>query len=124
MNMERVGRRIFQAAGLICLAIVAVLSVLPGAERPHVFVSGNTEHFLAYAGTAFFASSFPRLGGWRIVLLLSAGSLVFEGVQLFIPGRNVGIDNWLASSVGAMVGVALAAALPAMARTKRRLASR
>lgn len=124
MSIERVGRRFFQATGLVCLVTVIVLSVLPGAERPHIFASGNTEHFIAYAGTAFFVSSIPRLGGWRTLLLLSVGSLAFEGVQLFIPGRSAGLDNWLASTVGALIGIALAAALRGMIRSKRQLASR
>ncbi len=124
MDIERVGRRLFRATGLICLATVVVLSVLPGAERPHILASGNTEHFIAYAGTAFFASSLPRLDGWRTLLLLSSASLAFEGVQLFIPGRSAGLDNWLASTTGALVGIALAAALKTLTRSKRQLASR
>ena len=100
MDVERIGRRLFQAAGVACLVAVVVLSVLPGAERPHVFGSGNVEHFLAYAGTAFFASTLPVLRGWRIVVLLSAASLLFEGIQMFIPGRGPGLDNWGASTIG------------------------
>lgn len=124
MDWERIGRRLFQAAGVICLAIIAILSVLPGDDRPHVFGSGNVEHLLAYAGAAFFASSLPVLRGWRIVLLLSVAALLFEGVQVFIPGRGPGVDNWLASTVGAMVGLASARAFTVVARTTLSIASR
>lgn len=124
MDMERIGRRLFQMAGVICLVIVAILSVLPGADRPHVFGSGNIEHMIAYAGAAFFASSLPGLRGWRIVMLLSAASPVFEGLQILIPGRSPGLDNWIASSLGAVVGLAFARALVTLARTTLSIASR
>ena len=117
MNVERVGRRLFQVAGVICLAVIAILSVLPGPERPHVLGSGNAEHLIAYAGAAFFASSLPILRGWRIVLVLSAASLIFEGMQMFIPGRGPGLDNWAASTVGALAGLLLARAFVAVARS-------
>lgn len=124
MDLERVGRRLFQAAGVICLSAITILSVLPGADRPHVFGSGNVEHLLAYAGGAFFASFLPALRGWRIVLLLSAASLAFEGLQIFIPGRSPGLDNWLASTLGAVVGLAFARAFVTVARTTLSIASR
>ncbi|WP_370675391.1 VanZ family protein [Pleomorphomonas sp. PLEO] len=124
MDAGHVGRRLFQAAGVICLATIAVLSVLPGADRPHVFGSGNVEHLIAYAGAAFFASSLPGLRGWRIVLVLSVASLTFEGLQMFIPGRSPGLDNWLASTLGALIGLAFARAFATVARTTVSIASR
>lgn len=117
MNVERVGLRLFQATGVVCLVAIAILSVLPGAERPHVLGSGNAEHLIAYAGAAFFASSLPIFRGWRIVLVLSAASLIFEGMQMFIPGRGPGLDNWAASTVGALAGLLLARAFVAVARS-------
>ena len=124
MDLGRIGRRLFQMAGIISLAVIVVLSVLPGGDRPHVFGSGNVEHLLAYAGAAFFASTLPALRGWRIVLLLSAASLLFEGVQLFIPGRGPGLDNWAASTLGAAIGLALARAFVTVARTTQAIVSR
>ncbi len=124
MDIERIGRRLFQVAGVICLLTITVLSVLPGADRPHVFGSGNVEHVIAYIGTAFFASSLPGLRGWRVVLLLSAASLAFEGLQMFIPGRSPGLDNWLASTAGALIGLALAWAFAAVVRSRLSIAPR
>ncbi|MCM5559158.1 VanZ family protein [Pleomorphomonas sp. JP5] len=124
MDLERIGRRLFQMAGVISFVVIAVLSVLPGADRPHVFSSGNVEHVLAYAGAAFFASSLPTLRGWRVVLLLSAASLLFEGIQILIPGRGPGLDNWIASTLGAIVGLALGRAFVTVARTTLAIVSR
>ena len=124
MKLEHIGRKLFQMAGILSLAVIVVLSVLPGADRPHVFGSGNVEHLLAYAGAAFFASTLPALRGWRIVLLLSTASLLFEGIQTLIPGRGPGLDNWIASTLGAIVGLAFGRAFVTVARTALSIASR
>ena len=124
MKLEHIGRKLFQMAGILSLAVIVVLSVLPGTDRPHVFGSGNVEHLLAYAGAAFFASTLPALRGWRVVLLLSAASLLFEGIQIFIPGRGPGLDNWAASTLGAIIGLVLARAFVTVARTTLAIVSR
>lgn len=124
MDIERVGRRLFQVAGVICLVVIVVLSVLPGSARPHVLGSGNAEHLLAYAGAAFFASSLPALRGWRVIPALSTISLAVEGLQMIIPGRDASLDNWIASTLGAVIGLAFARAFVTVARTARSIASR
>ena len=124
MKLEHIGRTLFQMSGILSLAVIVVLSVLPGAERPHVFGSGNVEHLRACAGAAFFASTLPPLRGWRVVLLLSAASLLFEGIQIFIPGRGPGLDNWAASTLGAIIGLVLARAFVTVARTTLAIVSR
>ncbi|PKR87757.1 hypothetical protein CXZ10_18710 [Pleomorphomonas diazotrophica] len=124
MDIERVGRRLFQATGVICLVVIVVLSVLPGSARPHVLGSGNVEHLIAYAGAAFFASSLPALRGWRVLLFLSAISLAVEGLQTLIPGRDPGLDNWIASTLGAAIGLIFARAFVTVARTALSIATR
>ncbi|MEP9355258.1 VanZ family protein [Xanthobacter sp. KR7-65] len=89
--------------------VIIVLSLLPGEERPHTGFSGNVEHFVAYAGTAgITALGFAGPAVSAIVLGFSAASGLFEIAQLFIPGRTSGLDNWFASTLGALAG-ALAA---------------
>lgn len=84
---------------------LAVLSLVPITLRPHVFQSGNLEHFVAYCGTAgLFGLGFRR-PGWAIWvggLVIAAG--LFEIAQIWIPGRNAAFDNFLASSLGTLVG--------------------
>ncbi len=94
------------AAGWLALAVI---SLLPGNERPHTGLSGNVEHFIAYALTAgatrlclFGVSSRAQLVGF------SLAAAVFEVCQIWIPGRSAGIDNWVASSAGALAGLLLA----------------
>ncbi len=115
----------FRWLAIACLLAIAVLSLVPGDDRPHTGYSGNIEHLVAYVGTAFFTSAFlPALRGWRSVLGLSLASALFEVLQLFIPGRGPGVDNWLASTSGAVIGVGCAAfaarLLPALFTAGRR----
>lgn len=66
--------------GLV-LIVIAVLSLVPGNERPHVFSSGKLEHFVAYA----LAAAIISIGMNRplhllavvIMLPLYAGTLEF-----------------------------------------------
>lgn len=100
---------------LLCMVAVIVLSTLPGVDRPHTGFSGNLEHFVAYLGTAFFVSgAFSRIRGAKTVLILSIASASFEIMQIYIPGRGPGVDNWMASTAGAIAGV-LCARLALMA---------
>ena len=95
----------------------SILSLVPGAERPHTGAPGRAEHFVAYGGTGFLLA----LGylGWRQRLVawigLAAASGVFEILQNFIPGRSPSLFDALASTggltLGTAVGVILTAAL-------------
>ena len=95
----------------------SLLSLVPGAERPHTGAPGRAEHFVAYGGTGFLLA----LGylGWRQRLVawigLAAASGVFEILQNFVPGRSPSLFDALASTggltLGTAVGVLLTAAL-------------
>lgn len=87
-------------------AALAVLSLLPGSERPHTGWSGNLEHGLAYALSAG-ATRLCLFGVLSRMQLLgfSLASGVFELCQIVIPGRSPGLDNWAASTAGALAGV-------------------
>ncbi len=82
--------RIARALAFARIAAIAVLSLVPGAERPHTGMPGRAEHFVAYGGTGFLLA----LGylGWRQRLVawtgLAAASGLYEILQNFIPGRS------------------------------------
>ncbi len=98
-------------AGFAGIAAITVLSLLPGAERPHTGLPGQAEHFTAYACTGF-ALSFGCLRlRERLVFLavLAAASVGFEILQQWIPGRGCEIEDAVASSLGAAAGLALGA---------------
>ena len=45
-------RRAVRLAGWFCVALLAVLSLLPAEEMVRTGIGGRIEHVLAYAGTA------------------------------------------------------------------------
>jgi VanZ family protein len=103
----------FRAVVWICLGVLVVLSLVPGAERPHTGYPGKFEHMIAYAGAGLFIVLAherlrPRLTFWAGVATLS---FVLEYLQNFSPGRGPSIDDALASSLGLTAGMTLTAVL-------------
>jgi len=99
-----------QAGAGLCLAVVAVLSLLPGPEMVRTGMGGSLEHVIAYAGTALACGLAWASRGWRrltLALLLFAGAM--EVLQSLSPGRFAGFDDFLFSSTGVLIGVAAAA---------------
>jgi VanZ family protein len=101
--------QIFRLAAWAAIALLTVLSLVPGHVRPHVFASGHFEHFIAY----FLTSSAFVLAyrGWAkavlIAFCLSGYSGILEIIQLSIPGRHGQLSDFLISSTGACTGTAL-----------------
>ena len=96
-------------AALGCMALIAVLSLLPAEDMVRTGVGGHIEHAAAYAGTALLAGvGFSRHGLGRIAAMLVVYAGVLEPLQHFSPGRHPGLDGWLASSFGVLGGIGLA----------------
>lgn len=93
----------------LALAIIIVLSVLPGSMRPDVIADSRYEHFAAY----FIVGILLGLGHPRqrqllasgLVLALGAG--ILEGVQLWIPGRTASAEDLAISLLGAWSALVL-----------------
>lgn len=97
-----------------CLATIAVLSLVPGELRPHSFLPGEAEHFIAYAVAGLllalaYPSTRERLLGWLCLSLASGG---FEILQNFAPGRSPSVWDAVASTAGLTFGMLLGAASP------------
>ena len=93
--------------GGVCLLVL--LSLVPGAYRPHTGAPGDIEHLLAYGLTAAALAL-----GWRspfhivsivLGLLILASGLEFA--QLFVPGRGASWETALVSGFGGVCGVVL-----------------
>ena len=98
-----------RSAAVCCWFLLTVLSLLPGPLRPHALSSGNLEHLSAYGVAAFLTQvGFVRLDSRWQVAGFSAMAAAFELGQLWIPGRHFGVDNWAASTLGAVAGTILA----------------
>lgn len=88
-----------------CVGLLAVLSLLPAEEMVRTSLGGHVEHAMAYAGTALLA----RLGyrehkaGWAVLALVTyVGAL--EYLQHFSAGRSPAVEDWLAGSIGVLIG--------------------
>ncbi len=104
-------RRLSIIAGYVGYAMIVVLSLLPAQARPHTGVGGEYEHWIAYAlvGGAFAAGYFATRTRIFAGLALTANSAILELLQNFIPGRTPELTGFLASSLGAWIGIFLAA---------------
>jgi VanZ family protein len=102
---------VLRIGGGICILLLAVLSLLPAEEMVRTRLSGHIEHAMAYAATTLLL----RLGYGRWGWLQPAAALVcyagiLEHMQHFSPGRHPGVDDWVASSIGVVLGSAAASA--------------
>lgn len=103
--------RLMRWAGITCLLIVLLLSLLPGVYMRRTSMGQEMEHVVAYLGATFVFAS-----GWRDYgIRYSVGILLFfvalggamELFQHYSPGRAPRwIDFW-ASAAGAVIGVIL-----------------
>jgi len=101
------------AAVAVWIAIQLTLTSLPGAAIP---VSLNHPldwigHFGLYAGLGGLIARVASLRGWpRRNLLIAAafitlGAALDELHQLFIPGRDAEVLDWLGDTLGAIAGL-------------------
>ncbi|MDO9441727.1 MAG: hypothetical protein Q7T73_12635 [Beijerinckiaceae bacterium] len=106
-------RPLMFTSGLVGVALIGWLSLVPGAMRPHALSSGYAEHFIAYAlvSLCLCAGAGTRIRSVWAILLLSVMSAVLEIAQIGIPGRSAEALGTLASTAGAIAGGA--ASIPA-----------
>ena len=104
---------VLRCLGWISVATIAMLSLVPGNDRPHVLstgqLDGQLEHFVAYAGTAaLLAAGYTakrQLIGISVLLPVYAACL--EILQIFVPGRNAQIIDAAGGTIGSWFGIVL-----------------
>jgi VanZ family protein len=105
----------FRTAGWVGLAAIAVLSLLPGSERPKnaLGLPGQHEHLLAYILTAgAFALGYRKTTTRAALLaLLVICAALLETAQIWVPGRTAKLIDFGAGSIGAGLGLLAAAAI-------------
>jgi VanZ family protein len=103
-----------RASAWFCVALIAVLSLIPHEAEVRTALPSKVEHVIAYAGTAgLLRLAYPSWAGWRTVAVLVVYGISLEGLQGFASGRSPGIGDALASGVGAVLGATGAALLAA-----------
>ena len=101
-------RELLHYAAVFSWVTIATVSLAPAQDRTNAGGSGNVEHFFAYCvAAAVTRAALPHVQSRWQIILFSLASALFETCQIWIPGRSAAVDNWLASSVGAALGVIL-----------------
>jgi VanZ family protein len=114
--------RIVRAAAMALLVLIAVLSLTPKEEMIRTVYEGHLEHVAAYAGaTPIIIAGAAGIASPPLVLVgMAAYSGLMELGQFVSPGRTPKVSDWLASSLGALVGLGLHAAWTMLRRNARR----
>jgi VanZ family protein len=95
---------------ILGVALIAILSLIPGDLQMRTGMPKTVEHFGAYFGVSLILvlgrSSIAH--AVAAAILLSGFAFVLEVIQEFIPGRNGGLADAAASSAGAFAGAVAA----------------
>jgi hypothetical protein len=97
------GARWVGIAGYLGVTAIVVLSLVPGEWRPSLGLAKAIEHAIAYAIVGFLVTT-PGHAKWRPVVILIVLAGVLELGQVWIPGRNANLVDFLASSAAALFG--------------------
>ena len=96
---------VVRLAAWTCVAAIAVLSLTPSGQIERTGLGGQTEHMLAYAGTALLlAIGYQRV---KLLVMLVAYSGVLECLQRFAPGRTSQLVDFAFSCLGVILGAAV-----------------
>ena len=102
-------QKLLQLAAWSAIVTIGVLSLVPAELRPHTGASGYLEHMAAYFITAVLLSlAYPRCPPAAIISPLVICAAGVEIAQLYIPGRNASIADWIAGSFGLLIGAVVA----------------
>jgi hypothetical protein len=107
--IEAAVQKALWVAGCASVALIGVLSLIPGALRPDTGAPGKLEHLVAYmcAGALVALGSSSPSERWQGLWLVPyAGAL--EIAQIFVPGRHSRFSDFVVSGVGALLGVVIA----------------
>ena len=95
--------------------ILFTATTIPGNQLPDIHLSDKIEHFSAFFILAILLNLtmiyqrksfllFKNAALVTIIICLSYGA-IDELHQMFIPGRSADIRDWLADSIGVILGV-------------------
>ena len=111
--------RVFRIIAWLLAAAVAFATLGPPQYRPHLGLSQDGEHALAFVlvGLAF-GLAYPRRR------LFTAGTAlmligVLELLQLWMPGRHARWEDFVVDALAAWAGIAIAAVLDWMMQRSR-----
>jgi len=100
---------LLMACAVGCVVTLVVLSWSPGQYMVRTgILSGFEEHFLAYALSGIMvAAAMRKASPVCVVAFFVFLAAMLELGQNFVPGRHPAIEDFFASTAGALAGVAL-----------------
>jgi len=106
-DLPRYFHRTVQIAGLGAIALIVVLSLVPGTERPHTGLPGKIEPMIAYAGTGTILALCTRRYRTLLACFLGLAALagLMELMQSTVAGRSPSTLDAAASALGGLVGL-------------------
>ncbi|MGE3148979.1 MAG: VanZ family protein [Pseudorhodoplanes sp.] len=102
--------RLVRLGALVCVVLIAVLSLTPREHLVRTPLGGHVEHIVAYMGFAFLCLATVTATRSRVVIfgLLVAYAGLLEYLQIFVPGRHSGLNDFAASATGILFGALIA----------------
>ncbi|MCE1188364.1 MAG: VanZ family protein [Ignavibacteria bacterium] len=101
--------------------VLFIATTLPGSYVPPTGIGDKYEHFLAFAILAILVYfSLMQKTKWKLLTRYTAVSCFIVGTvygamdelhQLFVPGRYCDFYDWLADSIGTVIGILAATGL-------------
>ena len=105
-EVEHRGARFCRPDGYL---IIALCSLVPGEYRPHIDGwSGKEEHALAYLALDLTViTARQTVNVYRLCIIIVAYAGILEFLQLFASGRHAAVGDFMASSLGGIMGITL-----------------
>jgi hypothetical protein len=115
-------RFIFRLVTWVLFVAIVAMTLGPVSLRPHIYFSPYLDRFAAYAVFGiFFAQSYPQRRFWLLgafLVIIAAGAL--ETAQLFVPGRDAHLSDFLFKAFGATIGLIMGHTASGVLRYRRR----
>ena len=119
MRAETKRRTLAWIPAIVYIALIFAISSIPGSIHGRIpfRIFDKAAHLVEFAGLGLFLmvafrGSMPRAGLRHVLLLVLAVGLAIgvldELYQSFVPGRAVEFLDWVADTIGVVLGSALA----------------
>lgn len=105
---RQLARGLARTAFFAASALVAALSLVPGAALPPTSIGDKAEHAIAYAVLGLLGAASTEGKVVRVILGLAAFGAAIELLQAFSPGRSPDLLDVAADIAGAGLGGSLA----------------
>jgi VanZ family protein len=96
----------FQLVSWVLLVSITVMTLGPISMRPQTHFGPDFERFAGYALLGgFYALAYPRWRLWILAAFLIAAAGALEALQLYVPGRDAHLSDFLFKTLGATIGL-------------------